>query len=47
MGLQVEQAYSSLRFTLGDFTTKDDLDYVIDVLVETVSKLRNLSPHKK
>jgi cysteine desulfurase len=40
IGLSDEQAQSSLRFTFGKHTTKDDLDYV----VSSLSKLLNKSP---
>jgi cysteine desulfurase len=43
MGIPIEQVYSSLRFTIGDFTTRDDLDYVVEVLAGIVSKLSGLS----
>ena len=33
-----------MRFTIGDPTTKEDIDYVIEKLVEIVQKLRELSP---
>ena len=44
MGLSIEKVYSSLRFTLGDFTTKEDIDYVIAELTGIVEKLRAFSP---
>jgi cysteine desulfurase len=47
MGLPLEKVYSSLRFTVGDFTTKEDLDHVVAALVEIVRKLRELSPFDK
>lgn len=43
IGVPVERIHGSIRFTIGDFTTKEDLDYVIKVLTEVVSKLRNIS----
>ncbi len=43
IGIPVERIHGSIRFTIGDFTTKEDLDYVIKVLTEVVSKLRNIS----
>ena len=39
-----EHAHGSLRFTLGKRTTKEDLDYVMEVLPEVVEKLRKISP---
>ena len=41
IGLSTEQASGTLRFTLGDENTEDDIDYVIEVLINTVKKLRN------
>ncbi|MEI8215614.1 MAG: IscS subfamily cysteine desulfurase [Eubacteriales bacterium] len=40
----LERVYCSIRFTIGDFTTKDDLDYAIDEIVMIVGKLRAFSP---
>ena len=44
LGVPVEMIHGTVRFTVGDFTTKDDIDYVVDVLKEIVEKLRVLSP---
>ncbi len=44
LGLPYEVAHGSLRFTLGHSTTKEDIDYVIEVLPPLVQKLRSLSP---
>lgn len=44
LGRPYEYAHGSLRFTLGHRTTKEDLDYVLDVLPEVVEKLRKISP---
>ena len=41
LGLSAAQVRSSLRFSLGQATTRDDLDRVIEVLVKLVKKLRN------
>lgn len=43
IGVPVESIHGSLRFTVGDFTTREDLDYVAEVLVEIVEKLRKIS----
>ncbi|MDR0854351.1 MAG: cysteine desulfurase NifS [Clostridiales Family XIII bacterium] len=43
IGVPMEEIHGSIRFTIGDFTTKEDIDYTIDVLKETVSKLRSIS----
>lgn len=44
LGRPYEYAHSSLRFTLGRRTTKEDLDYVLEVLPGIVEKLRVISP---
>jgi cysteine desulfurase len=46
IGLKHEQAHGSLRLTLGKYTTKSDLDYVLSVLPKTVKRLREISPLK-
>ena len=43
LGVPVEEIHGSIRFTIGDFTTKDDLDYAIEVLTKAVTKLRKIS----
>ncbi|WP_251389475.1 cysteine desulfurase NifS [Mediterraneibacter agrestimuris] len=44
IGLPHEIAHGSLRLTLSDETTKEDLDYVAESLKEIVQNLRNMSP---
>ena len=44
MGMPHETAHGSLRLTLGDDTTEDDIDYVLEVLPEIVVRLRKMSP---
>lgn len=44
IGLPHEIAHGSLRMTLGEDTTKEELDYVIECLKEIVGQLRNMSP---
>ena len=44
LGVPVEMIHGTVRFTVGDFTTKEDIDYVVDTLKEIVEKLRLLSP---
>jgi len=34
----------AVRFTVGDFTTKEDIDYTVDALKTVVEKLREWSP---
>ncbi len=44
IGLSHEQANSSLRLTLSRFTTKEEIDYTLKVLLEVVKSLRKISP---
>jgi cysteine desulfurase len=44
MGLNDELAHSSLRITIGRFTTRDEVDYVVDRIRENVERLRAMSP---
>ena len=44
IGLPHEIAHGSLRLTLSEETTKEDIDYVVDALKDIVAKLRNMSP---
>lgn len=44
LGRNDELAHSSIRFTLGRFTTEADIDFTIRLLHEKIGKLRELSP---
>ena len=44
LGMNDELAHSSLRFSIGRFTTEEDVDFAIKKLKEAVGKLRELSP---
>jgi cysteine desulfurase len=44
LGRSDELAHSSLRMTIGRFTTEEEIDYVVTTLKERVAKLRELSP---
>lgn len=44
IGLPHEIAHGSLRLTLGDFNTEEEVDYVIENLVKIVDRLRQMSP---
>jgi cysteine desulfurase len=44
MGVGEEMAHSSIRFGLGRFTTEDEVDYVADLVIDKVNKLRAMSP---
>jgi len=47
MGIPHEQAHSSLRFTLGRWTVEEDIEKVLEVLPDIVTKLRDMSPFLK
>ncbi|WZL71489.1 cysteine desulfurase NifS [Clostridiaceae bacterium 35-E11] len=44
LGLPHEIAHGSLRLTIGDFTTAEDIDYVISEIPKIVDRLRQMSP---
>jgi len=44
LGRSDELAHSSIRFTLGRFTTEEEIDYAIKLLHAKIAKLRELSP---
>jgi cysteine desulfurase len=44
LGRNDELAHSSIRFTVGRFTTVEEVDYVVKLLHEKIGKLRELSP---
>jgi cysteine desulfurase len=44
MGLDEELAHSSIRFGLGRFNTEEEVDYVAELVIGKVKKLRELSP---
>ena len=44
IGLPHEIAHGSLRLTLSDQTTEEDIDFVVDQIKEIVDKLRSMSP---
>ena len=43
LGVPVEMIHGTVRFSIGDFTTKEDIDYVVGELTEIVAKLRKIS----
>ena len=44
LGLSDELAHSSIRFTIGRYTSKEDVDHTVKLVREKVEKLRDLSP---
>jgi cysteine desulfurase len=44
MGLDDELAHSSLRITVGRFTTLEEVDYIADLIKREVARLRDMSP---
>ena len=44
LGRNDELAHSSIRFTLGRFTTEEEVDFTIKLVKEKIAKLRELSP---
>ena len=44
MGIAPEFAHGTIRFSLGRFNTKEEIDYTIEQVVKVIEKLRMLSP---
>ena len=44
LGVDEELAHSSIRFCLGKFTTEEEVDYVADLVIRQVERLREMSP---
>lgn len=44
LGVDDELAHSSLRFGIGRYTTEEEVDFVLDLLKEHVTRLREMSP---
>jgi cysteine desulfurase len=44
IGLKPEEAHGSLRLSLGRENTREEVDYVLEVLPEIVNNLRRISP---
>ena len=44
IGLEDENAHSSIRFGVGRFNTEEEIDYVANLVIESVGRLRQMSP---
>ncbi len=44
LGVDDEMAHSSIRFGIGRFTTKEEIDYALDLVTREVNRLREMSP---
>lgn len=44
MGIPAECAHGTIRFSMGKYNTKEEIDYTVECLVEIISKLRAISP---
>ena len=44
LGMTDELAHSSIRFSLGRFTTEEEIDYTIELVRKSIGRLRDLSP---
>ena len=44
LGLNEENAHSSIRLGIGRFTTEQEIDYTVNKLAKSVRKLREISP---
>jgi cysteine desulfurase len=44
IGVEEDMAHTSLRIGFGRFTTEDEVDYMADLLIREVTRLRELSP---
>ncbi|BGP36090.1 cysteine desulfurase [Rhodotorula toruloides] len=44
LGAEEDMAHSSIRFGIGRFTTEEEVDYVVEKVIKSVQRLRDLSP---
>lgn len=44
MSIPAECAHGTIRFSLGKYNTKEEIDYTIEAVVETITRLRSISP---
>ena len=47
IGLKPQEAHGSLRLSLGKYTTKEEVNCVLEVVQKAVERLRKISPFKK
>jgi cysteine desulfurase len=47
IGLKPQEAHGSLRLSLGKYTTKEEVEYVLEEVPKAVERLREISPFKK
>jgi len=46
LGVGVARSHSSIRFSLGRYTTEEDVDYLLDILPKAIKRIRDISPFK-
>jgi len=46
LGVGIERAHSSIRFSLGKYNTESEINYMLKVLPEIIKRLREISPLK-
>lgn len=44
MGIDPEFAHGTIRFAIGKYNTKEEIDYVVECVVEVIARLRSMSP---
>jgi cysteine desulfurase len=44
MGVDEELAHTSIRFGIGRFTTQEEIDFAVELIITKITKLRELSP---
>ncbi|ENY73493.1 IscS subfamily cysteine desulfurase [Aeromonas diversa] len=44
LGMNDELAHSSIRFTIGRFTTEEEIDYAVELIRNSIGRLREMSP---
>ena len=47
IGLKHQQAHGSVRFSLGRWTKKEEIDYVLEIMPDIIKNLRKISPFKQ